>query len=188
MLPAADLPPEPTPAMHAEVPHPTAEAILGGGCFWCLEALFETVAGVHSVVSGYAGGHSADPDYRSVCSGATGHAEVVRIVYDPARVSYSALLDFFWEIHDPTTRNRQGADIGTQYRSIILFRDAEQQHTAESSRAVAQARFADPIVTEIVPLTVFHPAEPYHQDYFRNNPDAAYCRYVIAPKLKKLAP
>ena len=160
-------------------------ATLGGGCFWCLEAVYENVKGVEDVVSGYAGGRTENPDYRSVCSGATGHAEVVRITYDPDVVRYEELLDIFWHIHDPTTLNRQGADTGTQYRSIILYHDEAQKKIAEASRAEAQKRFRDPIVTEIVPLKKFWPAEDYHQDYFRKNPYQGYCQAVVAPKVEK---
>jgi len=161
------------------------KATLGGGCFWCLEAVYENVKGVEEVVSGYAGGHTENPDYRSVCSGATRHAEVVRITYDPSVVSFKDLLDIFWTIHDPTTPNRQGADVGTQYRSVIFYHDEEQKKIAEASRNEAQKRFRDPIVTEIAPLTKFWPAEAYHQDYFRKNPHQGYCQAVVAPKVEK---
>jgi len=163
----------------------TEKAVLGGGCFWCLEAVFEEVKGVKDVVSGYAGGSVENPDYDSVCSGDTGHAEVVQITYDPEVVKFEDLLEIFWSIHDPTTLNRQGADVGTQYRSIILYVDEEQRKIAESSREEAQRRFYDPIVTEISPLTKFWPAEEYHQDYFRKNPYQGYCRAVVAPKVEK---
>jgi peptide-methionine (S)-S-oxide reductase len=164
----------------------TTYAYFGGGCFWCIEAVFETEPGVKAVVSGYAGGTVANPSYRQVCTGTTGHAEVVRIEFDPAVISYAKLLDLFWDAHDPTTLNRQGADVGTQYRSIILYGDEDQKRVAEASKAAAQEHFEQPIVTEIVPLTQFFPAEDYHQDYFRHNGEAPYCRMVIAPKLKKL--
>lgn len=164
----------------------SSSIVLGGGCFWCIEALYETVDGVQSVESGYAAGHVPDPSYQEVCSGQTGHAEVVRITFDPQTVSLPALLDFFWEAHDPTTVDRQGADVGPQYRSIILYQSPEQKEAAVASRDKAQPKFADPIVTEIEPLETFYRAEEYHQDYFRKNPQAAYCQYVIAPKLKKL--
>ena len=160
--------------------------VLGGGCFWCVEALYETLDGVTGAVSGYAGGKTENPDYYAVCSGKTGHAEVVRIEFDPAKISLEELLDFFWEAHDPTTLNRQGADVGTQYRSIILFNSPAQEAAAKASMEKARAKFADPIVTEIKPLERFYKAEISHQDYYRNNPNAPYCRYVIAPKLKKL--
>ncbi len=161
------------------------KATLGGGCFWCLEAVYENVKGVKDVVSGYAGGHMDHPDYRSVCSGTTGHAEVVQITYDPSVVSFKELLDIFWTIHDPTTLNRQGADVGTQYRSVIFHHDEEQRTIAEASKKEAQKRFGDPIVTEIAPLTKFWPAEEYHQDYFRRNPYQGYCQAVVAPKVEK---
>lgn len=161
-------------------------ATLGGGCFWCLEAVFEPVEGVKSVVSGYAGGIVANPSYEQVCTGTTGHAEVIQVEFDPAVVSFDSLLELFWEAHDPTTMNRQGPDEGTQYRSIILYHDEQQRLAAERSRRNAAANFSAPITTEIVPLKVFYKAEGYHQDYFRNNPNAPYCVFVIKPKLKKL--
>jgi peptide-methionine (S)-S-oxide reductase len=159
---------------------------VGGGCFWCVEAVFETEPGVSSVVSGYAGGEKSDPTYEEVCRGTTGHAEVIQITFDPAVVSIETLLNLFWDAHDPTTLNRQGADRGTQYRSIILYEDGAQRTAAEKSKAAAQAKFDDPIVTEIVPMSRFYEAEKYHQDYFSKNGQAPYCRAVIAPKLKKL--
>lgn len=164
----------------------TERLTLGGGCFWCIEAVFERVPGVRSVTSGYAGGHTPNPTYQQVCSGQTGHAEVVQIEYDPAQVSLEQLLELFWKAHDPTSLNRQGHDVGTQYRSIILYENDRQQQIAEASRAEAAKRFAKPIVTEIVPLRAFYPAEAYHQDYYRKNPNAAYCQAVIRPKLEKL--
>jgi peptide-methionine (S)-S-oxide reductase len=160
--------------------------IVGGGCFWCVEAVYETLDGVLETVSGYAGGHVDDPSYKAVTSGRTGHAEVVKITYDPEKITLDELLDFFWIAHDPTTLNRQGADTGTQYRSIILYQDEAQKAAAEASKAKASDTFEDPIVTEIVPLKKFYPAEGYHQDYYANNQNQPYCRYVIAPKLKKL--
>lgn len=163
-----------------------AKATFGGGCFWCTEAVFQTEPGVKSVTSGYAGGQTKNPTYQQICTGSTGHAEVIQIEFDPSVVSYDRLLEIFWEAHDPTTLNRQGADAGTQYRSIILFHDDAQRAVAEKAKAAAQARFTAKIVTEIVPLKEFYSAEKYHQDYFRNNGDAHYCRMVIAPKLKKL--
>ncbi len=159
---------------------------MGGGCFWCLEAFFEMFKGVKSVVSGYSGGKVPNPTYKQVCSGETGHAEVVQIEFDPSVISYEKLLEIFWEVHDPTTVNRQGADVGTQYRSIILYHDEAQKKAAEKSMARVAKKFKEPIVTEIVPLEIFHPAEEYHQDYFRRNPNAPYCMAVISPKLKKL--
>ena len=163
----------------------TETATLGGGCFWCLEAVYENVKGVKDVVSGYAGGHTENPDYRSVCTGQTGHAEVVQITYDPEVVSFEDLLEIFWTIHDPTTLNRQGADVGTQYRSVIFYHDEKQKEIAERSKERAQKRFAAPIVTQIVPFTKFWPAEEYHQDYFRKNPYQGYCQAVVAPKVEK---
>jgi peptide-methionine (S)-S-oxide reductase len=174
--------------MNADTPSPSRHelATFGGGCFWCLEAVFELVDGVKAVTSGYAGGRTESPTYKQVCSGETGHAEVVQIEYDPARVSYERLLEILWMCHDPTTLNRQGNDVGTQYRSVILYHNAAQKEAAEKSKAAAAAGFSRPIVTEIVPLTRFWPAEGYHQDYFRRNPDQAYCQAVIAPKVKKV--
>jgi len=161
-------------------------ADLGGGCFWCMEAVFERLPGVISVTSGFAGGTTPNPTYEQVCTETTGHAEVTQIKFDPAKTSYAKLLDLFWQAHDPTTLNRQGADVGTSYRSIILYRDENQKRIAEASRAEAQKNFKHPIVTEIVPLTKFYPAENYHQKYFDQNSSAPYCQMVIAPKLHKL--
>lgn len=161
-------------------------AVFGGGCFWCLEAVFERVPGVKAVVSGYAGGHVKNPSYKQVCSGDTGHAEVVRVEFDPAKATYAQLLDVFWRSHDPTTLNRQGADEGTQYRSILLFANDAQKAAAEASKAAAKALYSDPIVTEIAPLEAFHEAEEHHQDYFAKNPHAGYCQVVIRPKVSKL--
>jgi peptide-methionine (S)-S-oxide reductase len=168
-------------------PAKTATATFGGGCFWCVDAVYQYVPGVLKITSGYAGGNVPNPTYDQVCTGRTGHAEVVQISYDPSKVSYDQLLDLFWKAHDPTTLNRQGADHGTQYRSIILTSSPEEAAAAEASKKKAQTLFSDPIVTEIVPLTTFYPAEEYHQDYYQNNKDKnPYCRAVIAPKLKKL--
>ncbi len=161
-------------------------AVLGAGCFWCVEAVFERIPGVISVESGYAGGHVADPTYEQICSGTTGHAEVARITYEPNTISFAEILDVFWRAHDPTTLNRQGGDVGTQYRSVVFYRSDEEKEAAERSRGDAQKEFDDPIVTEIVPLETFYPAESYHQDYYKNNPAAPYCMFVIRPKLKKL--
>lgn len=163
----------------------TAKATFGGGCFWCTEALFEMLPGVKAAVSGYAGGTKENPTYKEVCSGTTGHAEVIQVEYDPAQISYAQLLETFWEAHDPTTLNRQGADVGTQYRSIILYHDESQKAEAEKSKAEAQKRFSRPVVTEIASLTRFYPAEDYHQDFFRRNPDQAYCQAVVRPKVAK---
>ena len=161
---------------------------LGGGCFWCVEAVFDLVPGVIDVVSGYAGGHVANPRYEQVVGARTGHAEVVQIAFDPRETNIDALLDVFWRAHDPTTLNRQGADVGPMYRSIILYADETQRAAAEGSRDAAQAAglYANRFVTEIVPLEVFYPAEGYHQDYFAKNPNEAYCRIVIAPKVDAL--
>lgn len=164
----------------------SAQAVFGGGCFWCLEALFQTLPGITKVQAGFAGGVTKHPTYEEVCTGQTGHAEVIDVTYDPKKISYDQLLDFFWKVHDPTTLNRQGADAGTQYRSIILTTTPEQQRLAELSKKKAQAAFQVPIVTEIKPLVIFYPADISHQDYYRNHPNAPYCRAVIAPKLKKL--
>ncbi|MFP4329354.1 MAG: peptide-methionine (S)-S-oxide reductase MsrA [Alkalispirochaetaceae bacterium] len=164
----------------------TQKATLGGGCFWCLEAVYKRIDGVEEVTSGYAGGEVKDPTYREVCTGRTGHAEVVEITFDPEKISYEQILDLFWEAHDPTTLNRQGADVGTQYRSAIFYHNPEQKEIALQSKEKAQEQFKDPIVTEITELETFYPAEDYHQDYFDLNPDAGYCRVIIAPKLQKL--
>jgi peptide-methionine (S)-S-oxide reductase len=162
-------------------------ATLGGGCFWCLDAVYRDVRGVERVVSGYAGGHVPRPTYEQVCSGRTGHAEVVQITFDPRLVSYRELLEVFFTIHDPTTPNRQGADVGTQYRSIILYHSPEQQQTAQAVMAeLGAARVWDaPIVTQVEPLEAFYPAEDYHQEYFARNPNQPYCQIVIAPKVAK---
>lgn len=163
----------------------TKTLVLGGGCFWCLDATYRLVPGVKSVVCGYAGGTTEHPTYEQVCTGETGHAEVVKIEYDPKETSLEKLLAFFWTVHDPTTLNRQGDDHGTQYRSIILYQDEEQRLAAEKSRSEIAGKWANPIVTEIVPLKVFYPAEEYHQDYFRKNPERGYCRYVVKAKVEK---
>lgn len=165
-----------------------ATATLGGGCFWCLEAVFERLDGVASVTSGYAGGHLPDPTYAAVCAGGTGHAEVVRVEYDPSVIRYRDLLDVFFAIHDPTTPDRQGYDVGPQYRSIILYEDDEQRATAEAVVAELEASGAmgAPIVTQIRPLERFYEAEAEHQEYYRTNPGQPYCRAIIAPKVAKL--
>jgi peptide-methionine (S)-S-oxide reductase len=162
------------------------QAYLGGGCFWCLEAVYQRIKGASSVVSGYAGGEEASPSYEQVSSGNTGHAEVVQIEFDPAIISYAQILDVFWAIHDPTTMNRQGNDVGSQYRSIILYVSDEQKSEAEKSFADAQKLWDNPVVTEITALGKFYKAEDYHQNYFNNHPEAAYCQAVINPKLSKL--
>lgn len=164
-----------------------ATATFGGGCFWCMEAVFKNLPGIISITSGFAGGTTANPTYEQVCTGQTGHAETIQITYNPSTVSYEQLLDLFWRAHDPTTLNRQGADQGTQYRSIILTSSPEQMNAAEASKRKAQTQFPDQIVTEIKTLSSFYPAEAYHQDYYRQNKDKnPYCQVVIAPKLKKL--
>jgi methionine-S-sulfoxide reductase len=160
--------------------------VLGGGCFWCTEAAYELLPGVKNVVSGYAGGKEPDPTYEQVCAHLTGHAEVIKIDFDPAEVSLEDVLDYFWHVHNPTQVGGQGNDIGPQYRSIILYANEEQKAAAEKSRAKAAEEFRDPITTEIVPLRQFWKAEAYHQDYFRKNPNAGYCSFVIAPKVRKL--
>ena len=162
-------------------------ATLAGGCFWCLEAVFEQLRGVEKVESGYSGGDVADPSYRQVCGGDTGHAEVVRVTYDTAVVSYRDLVDVFFATHDPTTLNRQGADVGTQYRSVIFYHTPEQKEQAEKRIAELNAAgiWDAPIVTQVVPFAGFCKAEGYHQEYFRNNPQQPYCTYVVAPKVRK---
>lgn len=171
----------------AATPSPKTEfLVVGGGCFWCTEAAYELLPGVKTVVSGYAGGHVPNPTYEQICEKKTGHAEVIRIEFDPAVVSLERLLDYFWQVHNPTQVGGQGNDHGPQYRSIILYADSAQKAAAEKSRAKAAQVFRDPITTEIVPLEKFWEAEAYHQDYFRRNPNAGYCAYVIAPKVKKL--
>ena len=166
----------------------TEKATFGGGCFWCMEAVYESIPGVKSAVSGYSGGFIKNPSYEMVCTGETGHAEVVQVTYDPKVVSYDKLLNVFWHSHDPTTLNRQGPDLGTQYRSIILYHTDAQKEAAQKSykKLTDEAGFADPIVTDLVPMKVFYPADKHHQDYYRKNKRAAYCQTYIAPKLKKL--
>jgi peptide-methionine (S)-S-oxide reductase len=164
----------------------TELATVGGGCFWCLEGCFELLPGVKSVTSGYAAGRTENPTYKEVCSGHTGHAEVVQIEFDPAVTSFEKLLATFWLIHDPTTLNRQGHDVGTQYRSIILYHNDAQKAAAEKSMKEAQKKLSRPIVTQLEPLKQFHPAEAYHQDYFRNNPNQGYCQMVVRPKVEKV--
>jgi peptide-methionine (S)-S-oxide reductase len=162
-------------------------ATLGGGCFWCLEAVFEQLRGVTKVESGYSGGAVPEPTYQQVCTGSTGHAEVVQVTFDPALVSFREVLEVFFAIHDPTTRNRQGGDVGTQYRSVIFCHSPEQKKVAED--LIRELNAADlwgkPIVTEVVPCQVFHKAEDYHQEYFRTNPGQPYCQAVVAPKVAK---
>lgn len=165
----------------------TETATLAGGCFWCLEAVYQQLKGVEKVVSGYAGGHVANPSYQAVCTGTTGHAEVVQVTYNPDVVSYRDLLDVFFTIHDPTTLNRQGNDVGTQYRSAIYYHTPEQKEIAEQTikDVTAEGVWDNPIVTEVEPLDVFYPAEDYHHNYYVNNPYQGYCRVVIAPKVAK---
>ena len=163
-------------------------AVFGAGCFWCVEAVFQRLGGVQTVVPGYAGGHTENPTYESVCSGTTGHAEVAKITFDPNVITYTQLLGMFWKSHDPTTLNRQGNDVGTQYRSVIYYLDDEQKNSAEKSKSAVEESnlLAAPIVTEIEQLTKFYPAEDYHHNYYKLNPNQAYCRLIIEPKLKKL--
>jgi peptide-methionine (S)-S-oxide reductase len=160
-------------------------ATLGGGCFWCLEAVFEELEGVVDVESGYSGGTVGNPSYRQVCEGDTGHAEVVRLEFDPDRISYREILEVFFAIHDPTTLNRQGNDVGTQYRSVIFYHDAEQQRIAVDAIAQARSAWERDIVTQVVPAAPYYRAEDYHQEYFRHNPAQGYCTFVVAPKLEK---
>ena len=163
-------------------------ATLGGGCFWCLEAVYNELRGVQRVISGYAGGSVPNPNYEQVCSGRTGHAEVVQITFDPSVISYREILEVFFTMHDPTTLNRQGADVGTQYRSVILFESPQQQETARSviDEITAAGIWRSPIVTQVVPLDRFYPAEGYHQNYFERNPYNPYCQIVIEPKVAKV--
>ncbi len=165
----------------------TAQATLAGGCFWCLEAVFEQLAGVEGVVSGYAGGHTPNPTYHDVCNGGTGHAEVVQVAFDPQVISYRDLLEVFFSIHDPTTLNAQGPDVGTQYRSAIFYHADGQKAAAEEAvqRLTEEKAFKNPIVTEIVPLETFYAGEGYHQEYYRSNRNAPYCRFIIDPKVAK---
>ena len=161
-------------------------ATFGGGCFWCVEAVLQRIEGVLSVASGYAGGTTPNPTYEEVCTGETGHAEVVQVAFDPQLISYDEILDIFWQSHDPTTLNRQGADVGTQYRSVIFTTDDAQREAAEKSKKKIQAKYRDPVVTEVKPLEKFWKAEDYHQNYYNAHSSEGYCRMVISPKLKKL--
>lgn len=165
----------------------TELATLGGGCFWCVEAVFEQLRGVEKVVSGYTGGRTENPTYKQVCGGATGHAEVIQVTFDPSKVSYREILDVFFASHDPTTLNRQGADVGTQYRSAIFYHSPEQKQIAETriKELNEEKLFPQPIVTEVTPAATFYPAEDYHQGYYRDNPYQGYCQAVISPKLAK---
>ena len=173
-------------AMQNNDPSNLEIASFGAGCFWCVEAVFETLDGVHSVESGYMGGQIEDPTYREICTGTTGHAEITQIAFDPSVITYETLLDWLWRSHDPTTLNRQGADAGTQYRSAIFYHNEAQRAAAEASKAAAQKDFDRPIVTEITEASKFYVAEEYHQDYYRLNKSAPYCKMVITPKLRKL--
>ena len=165
----------------------TQQIILGAGCFWCIEAIYKEVNGVLSVESGYMGGHQANPTYKDVCSGTTGHAEVARIAFDPSLVTLNQLLEIFWRAHDPTTLNRQGNDVGTQYRSVIFYSNDEQEKVVRASLQAAQDAqlWENPIVTEISPASELFVAEDYHHDYYQNNPDQPYCTYVVGPKVQK---
>lgn len=173
------------PAPSPQALERSQKATFGGGCFWCTEAMLEDVEGILSVVSGYAGGHVKNPTYRQVCEGTTGHAEVVQVIFDPVKITYKRVLELFWRSHDPTSLNRQGADVGTQYRSTIMWHNEGQKTMAEASMKEAASLFPRPIVTKIEKIDIFYPAEDYHQDYFKNNPNAGYCNFVIRPKLKK---
>ncbi len=177
-----------TSEKHLDTRDPTlASATFGAGCFWCVEAVFEELEGVESVISGYTGGKTENPTYKEICTGLTGHAEVARIHYDPNKITFDELLEVFWQTHDPTTLNRQGADKGTQYRSAVFYHDEEQRQIAEKYKKALDESGAwkDPIVTEISPLTKFYKAENYHQNYYELNPNQSYCAYVIRPKLEK---
>jgi peptide-methionine (S)-S-oxide reductase len=174
--------------MTADTSKQTEVATFAGGCFWCLETVFDRLRGVERVESGYAGGSTVNPTYKQVCTGSTGHAEVVQVTFDPSVISYRELLDVFFVVHDPTTRNRQGGDVGTQYRSAIFFHSPEQKRIAEEriGELNAEEVWPQPIVTEVVQFTVFYPAEDYHQNYYRLNPEQGYCQAVITPKVVKL--
>lgn len=175
------------PAKMPEVPAGAETATLGAGCFWCVDAAYRQLDGVYSATSGYMGGAVKNPTYEQICNGDSGHAEVVHVVFDPKKISYEKVLSWFWDLHNPTTLNRQGNDVGTQYRSAIYYYSDAQKKTAEASKAAAQANFKDPIVTEITKASEFYPAEKYHQNYYNENKSKnPYCRFVIEPKLKKL--
>jgi len=176
------------PAAKPVVPEGAEVITLGAGCFWCIEAAFRQLDGVYSATSGYMGGSVVDPTYEQVCQGTTGHAEVVQLVFDPRKITTAEVLEWFWDLHDPTTLNRQGADVGTQYRSVIFFHSEAQKEVAEASKKAADPDFVDPIVTEITAAGTFYVAENYHQNYyFLNKSKNGYCRAVITPKLKKLS-
>lgn len=175
------------PATLPAVPEGHDTATFAAGCYWCVEAVFQRLDGVHAVTSGFIGGHVENPSYEAVCAETTGHAEAVQVIYDPKKISYEKLLDWFWRLHDPTTLNRQGADVGTRYRSGIFFHNDAQKKAATLSRTQAQNKFPKPIVTEITKATTFYPAKVSHQDYYKiNGKNDGYCRVVISPKLKKL--
>ncbi len=170
-----------------EIPAGAETATLGAGCFWCIDAAYRQLDGVYSATSGYTGGSTKNPTYQQICDGDSGHAEVVQVVFDPKKISYEKILTWFWDLHDPTTLNRQGNDSGTQYRSAIFYHSPEQKKLAEASKAAAKGKFNDPIVTEITQATEFYPAENYHQNYYNENKSKnPYCRFIIEPKLKKL--
>lgn len=175
-----------SPAAMPEIPSGANVITLGAGCFWCIEAAYNQLEGVHSAVSGYMGGKTENPTYQDICTGQTGHAEVVRVVFDPEKISLERVLAWFWDLHDPTQLNRQGNDVGTQYRSEIFLETEDQRETTEASMKAAQANFNKPIVTAISMVSQFYPAEKYHQDYYFRNPGAGYCQFVVEPKLKKL--
>lgn len=184
--PKTDMPGAKESAEIPKIPEGSEVVTLGGGCFWCLEAVYGQIEGVHSVTSGYMGGEVENPTYEQVCTGETGHAEVVRVVFDPKIIPFERVLAWFWDMHDPTTLNRQGADRGTQYRSEIFLNNEGQKEIAEASKKAAASLYEDPIVTKISLESTFYPAGDYHQDYYFKNKSAGYCRLVIAPKLKKL--
>ncbi len=177
----------PTKALNMKIEEGKEVATFGAGCFWCVEAIFQSLDGVDTVISGYSGGSIKNPSYKEVCTGRTGHAEVTQIVFDPSVISFKELLEVFWQTHDPTTLNQQGADVGTQYRSAIFYHSESQKLLAEEYKAKldGSGAFENPIVTEITPFDVFYPAEDYHQNYFLNNPEQGYCRVVIKPKVDK---
>jgi peptide-methionine (S)-S-oxide reductase len=170
-----------------EIPIDAEVATLGAGCFWCVEAAYNQIDGIHSAISGYMGGTQNNPTYEQVCTGTAGHAEVVRVVFDPEKIDFEKILAWFWDLHDPTQLNRQGNDIGTQYRSVIFYENDSQRQIAEASKQAAQQNFDKPIVTQIVAAETFYPAEKHHQEYyFRNKTRNSYCQFVVEPKLKKL--
>jgi peptide-methionine (S)-S-oxide reductase len=185
--PKAMTPADKHAAKMPEIPAGAEVATLGAGCFWCIEAAYKQLEGVYSATSGYMGGTIANPTYEQICDGDSGHAEVVQVVFDPKKITYEKVLAWFWDLHDPTTLNRQGNDVGTQYRSAIFYHSDAQKKTAEASKAAAGPNFKSPIVTEIVKASEFYPAENYHQNYYNlNKSKNPYCRFVIEPKLKKL--